>query len=255
MDMNLLLCYLSASTRTCHHTAPTNALFALHESLLLIRLEGLENAWTRHSRHHVALKAGLEAMGLKFLVKEQYQLPQMNAVLCPGGVDEEQVRRTLLAEFGLDIGAGLGPLKGKIWRFGYEQGDLLGEVFPDVPPALARWRNQGRKVIIFSSGSVQAQKLLFAHTTLGDLSHLIDGYFDTRIGAKTDPSSYQKIADQIGIHTGSILFVSDVTAELVAARSAGLRTALSVRPGNHPQPESAVDAVVESFDDVPLNLG
>ena len=118
MDMNLLLGYWNAGARTYHHTAPTNSLFALHEALLLIREEGLENCWARHQRHHVALKAGLEAMGLKFLVKEEYQLPQMNAVLCPAGVDEAQVRSRLLSEFGLEIGAGLGPLKGKIWRFG-----------------------------------------------------------------------------------------------------------------------------------------
>jgi alanine-glyoxylate transaminase / serine-glyoxylate transaminase / serine-pyruvate transaminase len=118
MDMNLLLGYWGATTRTYHHTAPTNSLFALHEALLLIREEGLENCWARHRRHHVALKAGLEAMGLKFLVKEQFQLPQMNAVFCPEGVNEEEVRQRLLTEFNLEIGAGLGPLKGKIWRFG-----------------------------------------------------------------------------------------------------------------------------------------
>jgi alanine-glyoxylate transaminase/serine-glyoxylate transaminase/serine-pyruvate transaminase len=118
MDMNLLLGYWGASTRTYHHTAPTNSLFALHEALLLIREEGIENCWARHHRHHLALKAGLESMGLKFLVNEQYQLPQMNAVMCAEGVDEAAVRRTLLNEFGLEIGAGLGPLAGKIWRFG-----------------------------------------------------------------------------------------------------------------------------------------
>ena len=118
MDMNLLLGYWGATTRTYHHTAPTNSLFALHEALLLIREEGLENSWARHHRHHVALKAGLEAMGLKFLVKEENQLPQMNAVLCPEGVNEADVRKTLLGEFGIEIGAGLGPLAGKIWRFG-----------------------------------------------------------------------------------------------------------------------------------------
>jgi alanine-glyoxylate transaminase/serine-glyoxylate transaminase/serine-pyruvate transaminase len=118
MDMNLLLGYWNAGARTYHHTAPTNSLFALHEALLLIREEGLENAWARATRHHLALKAGLEAMGLKFLVKEQYQLPQMNAVRCAEGVNEEEVRKRLLSEFGLEIGAGLGPLKGKIWRFG-----------------------------------------------------------------------------------------------------------------------------------------
>jgi alanine-glyoxylate transaminase/serine-glyoxylate transaminase/serine-pyruvate transaminase len=118
MDMNLLLGYWGATTRTYHHTAPTNSLFALHEALLLIREEGLENCWARHQRHHIALKAGLEAMGLKFLVKEQHQIPQMNAVTCPEGVNEAEVRKRLLNEFGLEIGAGLGPLAGKIWRFG-----------------------------------------------------------------------------------------------------------------------------------------
>jgi alanine-glyoxylate transaminase/serine-glyoxylate transaminase/serine-pyruvate transaminase len=118
MDMNLLLGYWNATTRTYHHTAPTNSLFALHEALLLIREEGLENSWARHMRHHLALKAGLEAMGLEFFVSERHQLPQMNAVRCAEGVNEEEVRRTLLTEFGLEIGAGLGPLKGKIWRFG-----------------------------------------------------------------------------------------------------------------------------------------
>jgi alanine-glyoxylate transaminase/serine-glyoxylate transaminase/serine-pyruvate transaminase len=118
MDMNLLLGYWGETTRTYHHTAPTNSLFALHEALLLIREEGLENSWARHQRHHTALKAGLEAMGLKFLVKPEYQLPQMNAVYCAPGVDEAEVRKRLLEDFSLEIGAGLGPLKGKIWRIG-----------------------------------------------------------------------------------------------------------------------------------------
>jgi alanine-glyoxylate transaminase/serine-glyoxylate transaminase/serine-pyruvate transaminase len=118
MDMNLLLGYWGATTRTYHHTAPTNSLFALHEALLLIREEGLENAWARATRHHMALKAGLEAMGMKFLVNEKFQLPQMNAVMCPEGVNEAEVRKRLLNEFNLEIGAGLGPLAGKIWRFG-----------------------------------------------------------------------------------------------------------------------------------------
>ena len=118
MDMNLLLGYWGATTRTYHHTAPTNSLFGLHEALLLIREEGLENCWARHKRHHIALKAGLEAMGLKFLVDPKYQVPEMNAVYCAPGVDEAKVRKTLLDEFGLEIGAGLGPLAGKIWRFG-----------------------------------------------------------------------------------------------------------------------------------------
>ena len=120
MDMNLLLGYWGATTRTYHHTAPTNSLYALHEALVILKEEGIENSWARHMRHHLALKAGLEAMGLKFLVKEGAGLPQMNAIHIPEAVREREaeVRKTLLNEFNLEIGAGLGPLAGKIWRIG-----------------------------------------------------------------------------------------------------------------------------------------
>ena len=120
MDLNLVLGYWGETTRTYHHTAPINSLFALHEALLLLREEGLENAWARHTRHHLAFRAGLEAMGLEFLVKEQYRLPQMNAVKIPESLQksEGEVRKRLLNEFNIEIGAGLGPLAGKIWRFG-----------------------------------------------------------------------------------------------------------------------------------------
>lgn len=118
MDLDLVLGYWGTTNRTYHHTAPINGLFALHESLVLLREEGLENAWARHTRHYLALRAGLEAMGLTYLVKEECRLPQLNAVRVPDGVDEAHVRKTLLTEFNLEIGAGLGPLAGKIWRFG-----------------------------------------------------------------------------------------------------------------------------------------
>ena len=121
MDLNLVMNYWGNTNRTYHHTAPTNSLFALHESLLVLNEEGLENAWARHQRHHLALKAGLEAMGIKYLVKAGNRLPQMNAVFVPEGLatgGEAEVRKILLNEFNLEIGAGLGPLAGKIWRFG-----------------------------------------------------------------------------------------------------------------------------------------
>ena len=118
MDVNLLLGYWGAANRTYHHTAPTNALYALHEALLMLREEGLENAWARHQRNHAALKAGLQTLGLKYLVEEPYRLPQMNAVSVIPGVDEKEVRRRLLLDYNLEIGAGLGDLAGKIWRFG-----------------------------------------------------------------------------------------------------------------------------------------
>jgi alanine-glyoxylate transaminase/serine-glyoxylate transaminase/serine-pyruvate transaminase len=117
MDLNLLLGYWG-TTRTYHHTAPTNALYALHESLLMLYEEGLEHSWARHQRNHKALKAGLETFGTKFLVEEKYRLPQLNSVYVPTGVDEKEVRRRLLAEYNLEVGAGLGDFAGKIWRFG-----------------------------------------------------------------------------------------------------------------------------------------
>jgi len=118
MDINLLLGYWGAANRTYHHTAPTNALYALHESLLMLREEGLENAWARHQRNHAALKAGLEKLGFHYLVEEAYRLPQMNAVTVLPNVDEKEVRRRLLLDYNLEIGAGLGDLAGKIFRFG-----------------------------------------------------------------------------------------------------------------------------------------
>lgn len=119
MDLNLVLEYWGGATkRTYHHTAPVNSLFALHESLVILKEEGLEHAWARHRLGHRALKAGLETLGLSFLVREDARLPQLNAVRVPAGIDEAAVRQRLLQEFNLEIGAGLGPLAGKIWRLG-----------------------------------------------------------------------------------------------------------------------------------------
>ncbi|MBK8525136.1 MAG: alanine--glyoxylate aminotransferase family protein [Betaproteobacteria bacterium] len=118
MDLNLVLAYWGETARTYHHTAPGNSLYALHEALLLLKEEGLENAWERHRRNHEALKAGLEAMGLSYLVKPEARLPQLNSVYIPAGVDDLAVRKSLLLDYNIEIGAGLGPLAGKIWRFG-----------------------------------------------------------------------------------------------------------------------------------------
>jgi alanine-glyoxylate transaminase/serine-glyoxylate transaminase/serine-pyruvate transaminase len=119
LDMNLVMGYWGAGVkRAYHHTAPINALYALHESLLLVKEEGLENAWARHAFHHKALVAGIEAMGLNFVVPEGERLPQLNAVTIPEGVDEALVRKMLLESYSLEIGAGLGELAGKVWRIG-----------------------------------------------------------------------------------------------------------------------------------------
>ena len=119
MDLNLVMAYWGSGTqRAYHHTAPINALYAFHESLVILHEEGLENSWARHDKNHQALKAGFEAMGLNFFVDEAYRLPQLNAVTIPEGVDETALRNTLLNRFNLEIGAGLGPMAGKIWRVG-----------------------------------------------------------------------------------------------------------------------------------------
>ena len=118
MDLNLVLAYWGETSRTYHHTAPGNSLYGLHEALLLLKEEGLENAWARHRRNHEALKAGVEAMGLKYVVRPEARLPQLNSVYIPEGIDDLTVRKTLLNDYNIEIGAGLGPLAGKIWRFG-----------------------------------------------------------------------------------------------------------------------------------------
>lgn len=119
LDLNLVMGYWGGNAkRAYHHTAPVNALYGFHESLVMLQNEGLENAWQRHHDNHLALRAGLEAMGINFVVDEAHRLPQLNAVTIPEGVDDAEVRGQLLNEFNLEIGAGLGDLAGKVWRIG-----------------------------------------------------------------------------------------------------------------------------------------
>jgi alanine-glyoxylate transaminase/serine-glyoxylate transaminase/serine-pyruvate transaminase len=119
LDLNLVLGYWQAEgKRTYHHTAPINPLYGLHEALVILSEEGLENAWARHRTMHEKLRDGFEGMGMKFLVEESARLPQLNSVWVPEGVDDATTRVKLLAEFNLEIGAGLGALAGKVWRIG-----------------------------------------------------------------------------------------------------------------------------------------
>jgi alanine-glyoxylate transaminase/serine-glyoxylate transaminase/serine-pyruvate transaminase len=119
LDLELVMAYWGeGAQRSYHHTAPVNALYALHESLVILKEEGLKNAWSRHRRHHRALAAGLEALNIEFLVDAEHRLPQLNCVVFPAGVDDAALRKQLLQEYSLEIGAGLGPLAGKVWRIG-----------------------------------------------------------------------------------------------------------------------------------------
>jgi len=142
---------------------------------------------------------------------------------------------------------GLKSLQGKIWEEGYRSRELRSEVYPDVPPALERWRRRGVDIAIYSSGSVQAQRSLFSNASVGDLGGFISGYFDTTTGPKTAPDSYTRIAAALHRSPSEVLFVSDVAAELDAARTAGMRTALCMRtPGR--APSTSVHPVIHGFD-------
>jgi enolase-phosphatase E1 len=146
----------------------------------------------------------------------------------------------------------LKSLQGKIWKAGFEAGALVGTVFPDVPEALARWTSPPReaRVAIYSSGSVEAQRLLFRHSSAGDLTPFLSGYFDTRVGAKTSAESYRAIAAAVGLAAGDILFVSDLVRELDAAREAGCLTRLSVREGNPVVSEDGGHSAVCNFAEI-----
>lgn len=135
----------------------------------------------------------------------------------------------------------LKSLQGKLWRHGYEHGELRSIVYDDVPRALARWHRAGTPIAIYSSGSIEAQQLLFHHSNHGDLTPYLSYYFDSTTGPKREPASYRVI--------GSGMFISDVVEELVAARDAGFACVLSLRPGNAPVAAHGFQ-VVRSFDEL-----
>lgn len=145
----------------------------------------------------------------------------------------------------------LKSLQGEIWQQGYATGELKGLVFDDVPLALRRWREEGKCIFIYSSGSVLAQKLIFGHTNHGDLTPLLDGYFDTAVGPKAESNSYRHIAGEIGANAPQILFISDAIKELDAAHAAGMNVRLCMRPGNPASPRNEYKSI-RSFDEIPF---
>ena len=144
----------------------------------------------------------------------------------------------------------LKTLQGLVWRHGFESGELVAHVYDDVPTALAAWADSGLDVRIYSSGSVEAQRLFFGHTGHGDLTRFLRGHYDTTTGPKRDPESYRRIAADIGLEPRQILFVSDVGAELDAARTAGMATAAADRPGNRPLESELDHDTVTSFAEI-----
>lgn len=178
----------------------------------------------------------------------------------------EAVAREVGRELGLDEAVGqllrwieedkkLSPLKtlqGMIWEAGYVSGDFTGHLYEDAARNLRAWHEKGIRLYVYSSGSVQAQKLLFGFSDFGDLRPLFSGYFDTRIGHKRETSSYEIIASEVGVRAGDILFLSDIREELDAARSAGMQTRWLVRDAEAIDP-CAPHPQVRNFDAINLD--
>ena len=165
------------------------------------------------------------------------------------------VCREVIRQMDADLKAtGLKQLQGLIWKAGFESGSLAAHIYNDVPPALEAWNAAGKDVRIYSSGSVQAQRLFFGHTTAGNLLGHFRGNYDTTTGPKREAASYGRIAGEFGLAAGEILFASDVVAELDAARSAGMATVLVIRPGNAEGQTSAgpPHAQIASFSELEL---
>ena len=144
----------------------------------------------------------------------------------------------------------LKSLQGKIWQAGYEAGELRSEMFADVPRAFEHWKTQGKTIAIYSSGSVLAQELIFKYSNFGDLSGFISNYFDTNVGHKREAESYVKIAAALNLPPKRVAFVSDILAELDAARNTGMQTVLSIREGNGQITEDFTHRSVNSFDEL-----
>jgi len=149
---------------------------------------------------------------------------------------------------------GLKALQGLIWQAGFESGELKSHLFTDVVPAIENWHRQGIVIGIYSSGSIVAQKLFFGHTPQGDLNRYLVRNYDTTVGPKRESASYQRIAVDFGFHPGEILFLSDTSAELRAAKAAGIQAIAVVRPGNTPLSENDHLAQIESFELLKLEL-
>ncbi|CAO0793780.1 unnamed protein product [Mucor circinelloides] len=195
---------------------------------------------------------------LREQAKKDVDAKMEQAVIIPTEASADQIKSAVIETIAWQMKADrkIGALKsfqGYMWKEGYESGVLRGVVYDDVVPALDQWKAAGKKIYIYSSGSVPAQKLLVGYSTKGDLMSYFSGYFDTAVGLKTESASYKNIAQQIGKEndTKSILFVTDNINEIFAATEAGYQVVISDRPGNAPLgPESKQFKIVTSFDQI-----
>ncbi|XP_048529320.1 probable bifunctional methylthioribulose-1-phosphate dehydratase/enolase-phosphatase E1 [Triticum urartu] len=194
---------------------------------------------------------------LRIQVEEDLKIGVVGATpVAPDDAGKEEVISSLVANVEAMIKAdrkitSLKQLQGHIWRTGFERKELKGVVFEDVPEALKNWQSQGMKVYIYSSGSREAQRLLFGHTSYGDLRQFLCGFFDTTTGNKREARSYFEISQSLGVDNPSqILFITDVLQEAVAAKSAGFEVIISIRPGNAPLPANHGFRTISSFSEI-----
>ncbi|KAL5564411.1 hypothetical protein UlMin_027575 [Ulmus minor] len=193
---------------------------------------------------------------LRTQIQEDLKNGVKDALPIPSSASKEEVIAALVDNVQAMIKAdrkitALKQLQGHIWRTGFENNELKGVVFEDVPEALARWHSLGIKVYIYSSGSRLAQRLIFGNTTYGDLRQYLSGFFDTTVGHKRDSRSYVEITEAVGVDKPSeILFVTDVYGEATAAKEAGLEVLISIRPGNGPLPEDHGFNTITSFSQI-----
>ncbi|HEV3087515.1 MAG TPA: acireductone synthase [Candidatus Elarobacter sp.] len=148
----------------------------------------------------------------------------------------------------------LKTLQGLVWAEGYRATGLRGHVYPDAAEALRRWHAAGLRLYVYSSGSIEAQRVLFAHSAHGDLTPLFSGYFDTTTGPKRERRSYETIANAIGLAPRDVLFLSDVDAELDAARAAGMQTVRLLRPADTPPGARTTHPSAVDFDEIDVSL-
>lgn len=187
-------------------------------------------------------------------LKIEYKKDFSNQIYGRDFREDSPEKITNYLHFLIDIDRKSTPLKslqGKIWQAGYESGELESVIFEDVSRAFERWKSEGKAISVFSSGSVLAQKLIFKYSNYGDLTDFISNYFDTNIGGKREAESYRKIAAAKSFPpVENFLFISDIVAELDAARAAGMQTALSLRDGNPPIEEETTHRIIQSFDEI-----
>ena len=209
----------------------------------------------RHLHDYLAARAGTpELASVVTMLRDEWSADQVrgdvNGVAKPSTSDLPSIDCYLTSLMDRDRKSpALKRVQGEIWETGYRSGELRGQVFDDVPRALERWSSAGMLVAIYSSGSILAQRMLFANSELGDLTPAIDQYFDTAVGAKRSTESYERIARVLALSPTLILFLSDVDPELAAAKEAGLRVVMCARPGNEAQ-QSTVAPTIHSFDEV-----